>query len=247
MESLYGPDLAYIHDVGFGDYAKRAAPRLRSLLKQLGIRGGRIVELGCGAGTVSRVLAASYDVVGIDPSPAMLRLARRRAPTVSFRRASLQTAVLPECAAIVAIGEVVAYLRHSEGGPSAARHDRELSAFFRRAFRALEAGGILMFDFIESARGRTFSTKGRAGADWQIRMSARLDRRGVLLTRRIRTWIKTKHGGRGGREVHHVRVYPRESLKSALQKAGFAVEFRRTIGGATMIRGDLLAIARRPR
>jgi hypothetical protein len=36
-------------------------------------------------------------------------------------------------------------------------------------------------------------------------------------------------------------------MKAALEEAGFSVVFRRTIGGAKMIRGDLLAIARRPR
>jgi SAM-dependent methyltransferase len=248
VRSLYTSDLAYIHDTGFGEYAKRAAPKLLSLLKSLGIRHGRVVELGCGGGTLSRALAdASYDVLGVDPSAAMLRLARRRVPTVTFRRGSLQTAALPECVAIVGIGEVVTYLRPSRGAPGVGRHDRELSAFFRRAFRALEAGGVLMFDFIESTEGRTFSRKGRAGPDWRIQTSARLDRRGRFLTRSIRTWIRTKEGDRVGQEVHHVRVYSRERMKAALEEAGFSVVFRRTIGGAKMIRGDLLAIARRPR
>jgi SAM-dependent methyltransferase len=248
VRSLYASDLAYIHDAGFGEFAKRAAPTLRSLLKKLGIRRGRVVELGCGSGTLCRELAAaSYDVVGIDPSAAMLRLARRRAPSVAFRRGSLQTAELPGCSAIVAIGEVVTYLRPFKGPPSVLRHDRELSAFFRRARHALEPGGVLMFDFIESAGGRTYAKKGRTGRDWRIQTSARLNRHGTLLTRRITTWIRTADDNRIGREVHHVRVYSRESMKSALEKAGFLVEFRRTIGGARMIRGDLLVVARRPR
>lgn len=246
MRSLYASDLAYIHDAGFGGYARRAGPRIRSVLKTLGIRRGRIVELGCGGGTIAGLLAdASYDVVGIDASAAMLRLARQRAPTVTFRRGSFQSASIPQCSAIVAIGEVVTYLRPSKGRPSVARHDRELLRFFRRAFRALRPGGVLLFDFIESPLGRTFAKRGRAGRDWRIEMSARMDRRGTVLTRHIKTWRLTEDGLRPGREVHHVRVYSRVTMMAALREAGFAVAFRRTIGGARLIRGDLLVVAER--
>ena len=78
---FYGADLAYIHDAGFGEFATRAAPEVVRLLRANGVRRGLVVELGCGAGTVARALTdAGYDVLGVDISPAMIRLARTRAP-----------------------------------------------------------------------------------------------------------------------------------------------------------------------
>ena len=45
----YKQDLAYIHDIGFGGFAERAAPALRDILQRGGITDGLVVDLGCGA------------------------------------------------------------------------------------------------------------------------------------------------------------------------------------------------------
>ena len=53
----YGEDLAYIHDVGFGDFALGAAPGMLEILRRSGIRGALVVDLGCGSGLWARELA----------------------------------------------------------------------------------------------------------------------------------------------------------------------------------------------
>jgi SAM-dependent methyltransferase len=69
----YGEDLAYIHDVGFGSFAREAAPGLLSILRKAGIRSGRVIDLGCGSGIWAAALCgAGYDVVGVDISADML-------------------------------------------------------------------------------------------------------------------------------------------------------------------------------
>src|SRR5215469_14060460 len=106
----YTEDLAYIHDTGYGDFARTAAPALLESLRARGITSGLVVDLGCGSGIWAQALvAAGYDVLGIDISPAMIRLARRKAPGAKFRTASLLSAELPPCAAVTAIGECVNY------------------------------------------------------------------------------------------------------------------------------------------
>lgn len=51
---------------------------------------GRVLDVGCGDGRDAHLLlAAGYDYLGIDLSPAMLRLARTTAPSAKFRRMSL--------------------------------------------------------------------------------------------------------------------------------------------------------------
>jgi len=46
----YDEDLAYVHDVGFGDFARSVAPGVLEILRRSGITGGLVVDLGCGSG-----------------------------------------------------------------------------------------------------------------------------------------------------------------------------------------------------
>jgi len=63
----YETDLAYIHDRGFGDFARRSAPGLLKLLRQNGIVDGLVVDLGCGSGIWAHQLAnAGFQVMGVD-------------------------------------------------------------------------------------------------------------------------------------------------------------------------------------
>src|SRR5439155_24360251 len=111
MASRYHEDLAYIHDVGFGDFARNAAPGLLELLRQRQVVRGLVVDLGCGSGIWARELCnAGYEVLGVDLSEAMLAIARKRVPDAEFRQGSLLSAKLPACAAVTAVGECFNYL-----------------------------------------------------------------------------------------------------------------------------------------
>src|SRR4051812_39968572 len=100
--SYYGDDLAFIHDAGYADFARAAAPGLLALLARAGVVRGRIVELGCGAGAATRALVgAGYDVIAIDASAAMLRLARRNEAGARFVRGRLPAVTIPRCDAVV--------------------------------------------------------------------------------------------------------------------------------------------------
>jgi len=97
----YGEDLAYVHDAGFTGYCLNAAPGLLRALKRNGITGGLVIDLGCGSGRWARELnQAGYEVLGVDQSPAFIRLARRIAPRSRFVNASLLRVALPACAAV---------------------------------------------------------------------------------------------------------------------------------------------------
>jgi SAM-dependent methyltransferase len=79
-----------------------------------------VVELGCGSGiTARRLTDAGHDVLGIDQSAPLIALARERAPGARFTVGSFVTEPLPECDAVLAIGEVLNYL-FDEGNTRAA-------------------------------------------------------------------------------------------------------------------------------
>jgi len=74
-----------------GPYEGRERPGWDEELGQLqrlvaSLPPGRVLDLGCGTGFVTRLLRGSL-VAGVDPSPAMLARARARLPTVLHARA----------------------------------------------------------------------------------------------------------------------------------------------------------------
>ena len=242
---IYGADLAYVHHTGFSEYARRTAPEIGRLITGLkpfsatSRRRPPVIEFGSGGGTTARYLAAcGLDVRGFDQSLAMVALARKNAPLARFAVGSLASTALPRCGAIIALGEVVDYLgdRHSLSA-----HDRGLFRFFGRAARALEPGGLLLFDFMESARHRTFDSSTRSGRDWALVASARAD--GAILTRSITTIRQVNGRLRLSQETHRVRLYHRRAIAAVLRRAGFRVAFRRSIGRVPLIRGDVAVFA----
>src|SRR5262249_53212466 len=106
MEDAYREDLAYIHDAGFGGFARGAAALLLDDLRSRAVERGLVIDLGCGSGILAEQLSAGgFDVLGIDLSPALIALARKRVPGGRFRVESLLTAELPRCVAVAAVGE----------------------------------------------------------------------------------------------------------------------------------------------
>jgi SAM-dependent methyltransferase len=246
---LYSTDLAHIHDTGFGDFAERAAPEVIRMLRRHGIRpgsGGRapmIVDIGCGSGTVARRLVdARYDVVGFDISRAMIQLARRKVPEARFRVASLADARLPRCNAVIAIGEVITYVPARGAGPEL---PHALRAFLRRGHDALEPGGVLIFDFIESGARRTYPVKSRSGRNWVIAAQATLDPSGTILTRRIVTIRKVGRQFRRTQEYHRVRIYSRRAVARALTAAGFTSTMSRSYGRLPWLPGNVVVVAKK--
>ena len=234
---MYRTDLAYIHDAGFGGFAKAVAPEIARILLRAGVKSGRVVEFGCGNGTVARHLhERGYDVSAFDVSPAMIRLARKRAPRVKFSVASLSSARLPPCDALVGVGEVVTYV---PGGLSALRR------YFAKARTALRPGGVLVFDFIESAKRRTYDTKTLRGSRWSIAVRATFDGRRRVLTRNMTMTRQTSRRQRRSREIHRVHVYDRRAIRRILEKSGFVVSTSRSYGRYRLMPGDVAVIARK--
>ena len=157
----YSRDLALVHDRGFGQHADRCAPGILELLSP--VRGGLVLELGCGSGALTRhLLAAGHRVIATDASADMLSLARAAlGEDVDLRLVTLPGDPLPAADAIVSAGHVISYL------PEVAAIEAALVSMAG----ALRPGGVLAIDIcdLEFSRVRAgIENVGRVGPDWAV-------------------------------------------------------------------------------
>lgn len=246
MEDSYRQDLAYIHDAGFGSVAEHAAGVLRDALVQRGIRAGLVVDLGCGSGILSEGLAAGgYAVLGLDVSPAMLELARRRVPAGRFLQASWRTAEVPACVAVAAAGEVVSYV----AGPAALETtaEEDLAPLFQRVHDALVPGGLFLFDVVEPGRvpGPGPQQRYVSRDDWTVLVTVEEDPARCLLTRQITSFRRTGELFRRDGETHYQRLLARREVAALLRGMGFRVRVLRGYGELPFRRGQVGFLARK--
>jgi SAM-dependent methyltransferase len=218
MSHAYREDLSWIHDLGFGDLARNAAELLLRTLAEDGVGEGLVVDLGCGTGILAEAVSnAGYDVLGIDLSPVMIDMARRRVPEGRFVCESLLTAELPPCIAVAAVGECFNY-RFDE---STSRD--QLRALFGRISEALAPGGTLLFD--AAAPGRVAGDAPLKthvdGGDWALLMNAEEDREARRVTRCITSFRRVGELFRRDDECHELDLLPADELLADLEAAGF--------------------------
>jgi SAM-dependent methyltransferase len=241
MGDAYGEDLAYVHDSGFGDFARGAAALLLQELRRSGLDHGLVVDLGCGSGILSELIAAEgLDVLGIDVSAAFVALARQRVPKGQFRVESLLSAELPPCVAVAAVGEVLNYLFDDE-------HSVEgIQQVLARIFGALAPDGVLLFDVAEPGRvpGGTAKTHVEK-EDWAVLAAAEEDPRQSVLTRNITTFRKVGDLYRRSHEVHRQRLLSRAQVSSWLQDIGFQVQILDAYGSTPFGPGHAGFLARK--
>ena len=232
----YQHDLALVHARGFGQHADRCAPGVLDLLAP--VRGGLVLEVGCGAGALTRhLLAAGHRVIATDASAAMVELARAAlGPEVDVRRLALPDDPLPAADAIVSVGHVISYL------PDAAAVDRALVAMAG----ALRPGGVLAIDICDLEFGRVRAgeaNRGLAGPDWAVITEFSTPAPEVFV-RDVTTFVPD-----GARRVAARQRAPRERAGRHVPDPGAAGVARRDGHGGDVVRrcGAAAGDARRDR
>lgn len=236
--SFYDSDLAFIHDDGFGFHSRGAAPAILAELREHTIHDGLVVDLGSGSGIWARTLVdAGYDVLGVEFSRAMIRLAKRRAPEAQYVHASFFDADIPRCQAVTSLGECIGYRADRSG---------QLSGLFQRVYDALAPGGLFIFDLAEPGRG-----KGRPvwvdHEDWGIMFRQEEDAVKRTLIRYITTFTRDGKSFRRKREVHELRLYTRSEVLGDLRRAGFRAKTLPTYGYTPWPHGLVAYRAHKPR
>ena len=226
----YQHDLALVHALGYGQHGDTCAPGILDLLAP--VRGGLVLELGCGAGALTRhLLAAGHRVIATDASAAMLSLARSElGADADLRQLALPDDPLPAADAIVSVGHVISYL------PDAAAIDRALV----RMAGALRPGGVLAIDVCDLECGRI-----RAGAENFGRVartgpsspSTRLRRQICSSGRSPRSSPTAPGAWRRGHERHRNVLVDTSAIPALLAAHGVTATVGSSFGGAELPAG----------
>jgi SAM-dependent methyltransferase len=238
----YQEDLAYIHDVGFDFFARGVAPELLKIFRQHRITKGLVVDLGCGSGIwAAEVIRAGYDVLGVDQSEAMIRLARKKAPEAKFIRASFLDVPLPPCNAVTSMGECLGYLFDEKNSPKA------LTKLFARVYDSLRPGGLFIFDIAQPGQiPAALRVRYFAKPDWAVLREADEDRQKMILTRRMTIFRKVGNLYRRSEETHRLRLYWGADLARSLRTLGFSACVLRAYGKYPLTGNRVAILARKP-
>ena len=135
---VYDP-FAWFYNQGWGsDYHQQAAPLLAEHVFPKLAAGARVLDVCCGTGDLSRVLAAhGYRVTGIDGSEEMLRFAREQTPGAEFCLAD---------ARCFSLGSRFDAALSTYDSLNHILDAKELEEAFLSVRRALVAGGLFVFD-----------------------------------------------------------------------------------------------------
>jgi SAM-dependent methyltransferase len=249
--TAYQTDLAYIHDVGFGDYARKAVPGILALLCQHQIQAGLIVDLGCGSGLVTQALIQNnYSVLGVDISPAMIQIAQAKVPQARFQVGSLFQVEIPPCVSVISIGECLNYCFDGD------RDRASLTQLFQRIYASLATGGLFIFDIVEPGQipANTVVKHFTEGEDWLVLVEKFEDLAQTLLTRRIITFRREQSQTsasspplyRRSEEIHRQRLYQATEIAQDLRQVGFEVESGDRYGDFPLPRARTAFVARKP-
>lgn len=241
-QSFYQEDLAYIHDVGFGGFARGASDEIIRLLESTSPPTDLpVVELGCGSGILlAQLQDRGYITIGIDSSEAMLRIASERAPSAYLRCASLYEAELPMSAAVIALGEGLNYVHSPSDVPP-------IEEFLSRVAKVLRPNGLFIFDIMIEGKPATRAYRSWSeGDDWAVLVE--VSRASACALKRSITAFRLAGGSyRRSHEDHYVYLFSRAQLTDQLAKAGFHVRTTRSYGKQRLGPGRIVFQCRRDR
>ena len=199
---------------------------LRGLLKEYGAESGLVVDLGCGTGAMTEILAGDgYDMIGVDNSEDMLELAMDKKiasghDILYLLQDMREFELYGTVRAAVSVCDSVNYITEPE----------ELTEVFRLVNNYLDPGGVFIFDFNTDYKYREIlgeqtiaEDRGDCSFIWDncYYEEERINEYDLTL------FIRDEDASCAGRELyrkyqetHYLRWYTLEEIKDLLRSSG---------------------------
>ncbi len=192
---------------------------IKSLLTEHGVTEGIVVELACGTGTMTKLLADDgYDMIGVDISYEMLECAREKcdADILLLQQDMRELDLYGSAAAFVCICDGMNYILTEE----------DLQKVFANVKTFLDYDGVFIFDmktryFYENVLGNRTIAENREDASfiWENEFDAQSGINEYLLTIYNVADEENDLFERSD-ELHRQREYDIDLVRSAMEKAG---------------------------
>ena len=193
---------------------------LAGLLEEYGCRDGLVLELGCGTGAMTRLLAArGYDMIGLDSSEDMLSIAREwqeDAGILYLEQDMTDFELYGTVSAVVSVCDSMNYITD----------EQDLVQVFRLVNNYLDPGGVFIFDLntlykYEVLLGENTFAENRE--DCSFIWENDYDPEGKINEYDLTLFIREDDGRyRKYEEVHYQRAYTLEEVQKAAREAGMA-------------------------
>ena len=194
---------------------------LRKILNVRGIAPTSVLDLACGTGSVSCILAEDdLDVVGVDLSPAMIEVARTKAAKKKLRiqfevQDAAQLSLNRRFDLCISFFDSLNYITEPAS----------LADAFEGIFRHLNPNGLLVFDVnTEYALANSFFDQNNLESRDKLRYIWRseYDAATKLCEISMRFFNREKNGiDSEVRETHLQRAYSEEDIREMMNAAGF--------------------------
>lgn len=138
MRKGYG-EFAEVYDLlTFNVPYDELADYYAEILMGQGVSGGRVLDMGCGTGSLTvRLAERGFDMIGQDASPEMLTVAAGKSSAVTWICQNMEETELG--GTVAAVISTLDSVNHLEGAEA-------MLECFRRAADCLESGGVFVFD-----------------------------------------------------------------------------------------------------
>ncbi len=194
---------------------------LVSLLREYGIEDGLVLELGCGTGTMTELLAAAgYDMIGIDRSEEMLEAADRKREQSGHEILYLcqdmrEFELYGTVRAIVSVCDSMNYVLE----------ERELLGILSLAAQNyLDYGGLFIFDLNTEYKYRELlgeQTIAENREEGSFIWENYYDEEEMLNEYQLTLFIREKDGYYRKYEEEHIqRAYPLETIRKLVERSG---------------------------
>ncbi len=202
----------------FKDYAAESV-RVRELLAENGVTGGRLLDVACGTGVHLQHLRAGFEVEGLDLDPGLLAVARERLPNAPLHEGDMREFELGRTFdAVTCLFSAVGYLPSVEG----------LHETLRNFARHTRPGGVVLVEpwlFPEAFIDRHVHALLVDDPELKICRMNNSERNGRHVRFDFHYLVGTPEGVEHLVETHDTYLFSHEEYIAAFEGAGLQVAF----------------------